>query len=322
MGSGVWRGFAPAAALVLSVGCVPDLPGNVASSPPKVQVLYTEGGVTMAAEDGLVEGVWLEVCPDDAAPCVGGYLGLPAEPTEDLVILLPGASTLNPEGVRGTARAFHFLPGPPLRDAGFTTWSLAYPQCGTPYGRDDLAYVLRAIDWARQDGADVLGVRRVFVLGYSTGGTLAYLVARQRALEAVAVLSGASRPEQFYDSWGLYRLLALLFPDNEGMCQAGMTLAAYGPPGSPAWDALDTVGHLAELQSPLIVVHGLRDVVYPAENAMAIEQAYQTLRDAGISLPPVQVHVLPGIDHFSPPSDPEVIGMVIKVFRRWSTPGL
>jgi len=302
--------------LVWATGCVPVLPENTKVGPPaRVQVSEADG-VTFWAEPDVDDAFWMEI-PRAHGGTVGGYLSHNESPHRSLVILLHGASTYESGGSTGAARQFHQGIGRSYRDAGYQTFSLDFRECGTPYGQGDLEDLLDVLEFLEQRGKALLGVDRVYTMGYSVGATLAMLANRQRPIAAVAAIAGVTEPRQFERSWDLYHLVARLYGHNQGLCQLGTTLAAYGPPGSPAWQMFNTVQQVAELTSPMIVVQGTLDQIYSIDNARNLDAAYARALLAGIPLPVVQFLYLEGSDHFVPMRDDAVTQSILEFFARF-----
>jgi len=190
-----------------------------------------------------------------------------------------------------------------LRKTGLMTWTLAVRECGTPYGGKDLTDVLDALDWLAGGGMAVLGVDRVYVVGYSSGATLTVLANERRTVRAVVEIDGLTGPSQLERYWGPYRLIADLFPWNTGLCQLGSTL--------------DAVRHVAELRSPMLVLHGERDVVFLVDNARAFQAAYETIRAQGANVPEAEFTYLPTGDHFNPIERDDVVEKVLGFLERF-----
>src|SRR5262245_37747648 len=168
-----------AIALPLCPGCLPPLPENAKpSDPPQRNILKEVPDGRMETEAGVSGAVWLEV-NRPGGNTIGGYLSQNDSPLKAVVIILHGASTFSPDGEIGSALIFHESLGAALQARGYLTWALAYPECGTAYGQDDLQSVIDAIDWLDRAGRSTLGLQRVYLAGYSTGGTLTILANRQ-----------------------------------------------------------------------------------------------------------------------------------------------
>jgi pimeloyl-ACP methyl ester carboxylesterase len=289
---------------------------NIAAGPASSVVYQEDGRARFAFEEGLEDGVWLEVDRVGEPGAVGGYLSQNANERGALIILLHGASTYDPEGTYGKARDFHREYAPDLWPFGYLTWSLAVRECGAAYGQGDLADVLEAIDWLDAEGKALLGVERVFVIGYSTGATVSTLVARHRQVDGVASMGGLAEPDQLEELWSLYDLLRRLFPQNVAMCQLGSTLDYYGPPGSPTWEALDTVARVDGLKSPALLVHAELDQVFFVDNTIHLQEQYEARLREGALLPEVEFFYVPGASHFDPPSSEEVLMRILDFFAR------
>lgn len=305
-------------ALLACHACTAILPENVDAPQEVTRTLVREvDGARFAAEEGVRDGTWLEVPRRGEPGHVGGYLSQAAGGGEALLVVLPGASTYYPGAMVAKARDYHGNYSAMLRRTGLRTWTLAVRECGTPYGREDLADVLTALDWLADGGAHILEVERVCLLGYSSGATLAVLANERRTVQAVVAIDGLTEPRQFEQYWGLYRVIADLFPRNTGLCQLGATLDAYGAPGAPAWDRLDAVRHVADLRSPMLVLHGERDFVFLVDNARALEAAYHWVVSQGARLPEVEFTYLPTGDHFNPIERGDVLDRVLMFLERY-----
>lgn len=318
VGNGLLVWTVLAGSLWLGTACTTILPNNVDAPQDVPRTLVREAaGARLAAENGLSDGLWLEVPRADESGYVGGYLSQNAAERGVLLILLPGASTYYPGGMVAKVRDYHDHFSAMLRKTGFATWTLAVRECGTPYGREDLADVLDALDWLSGGGATALGLERVYLVGYSSGATLATLASERRAVRAVVEIDGLTEPAQLETYWGLYRFIADLFPENTGLCQLRATLDAYGPPGAPGWSALDAVSRVAELRSPLLVLHGERDFVYLPDNARDLQAAYDAAKAGDDNVPDVEFDYLPTGDHFNPIERDSVVDEVLGFLERF-----
>lgn len=280
--------------------CLPGcLPENAGSAPPIARAdIEKTGQYLLASELNVEDALWLEILPDGDAPGIGGYLSPDPGTLRSLVVIVPGATTIPENGTIAHALEQERDLGRPFRDAGFRTWTLARSQCGTPYGEDDYRETLAAIDWLQRDGAARLGVERIFLLGYSTGATVAALISCDRELDGVAVVSGLLEPAQIFAARLGMEFLAAVYPRNEGFCQVGSTLRHYGKNGDPSWERLNTVARLNELKSPAIFVHGGDDIIYFSFGFFDLVSRFHQLRDSGVELPAVEFLYLPEGDHF------------------------
>ncbi|MCZ6766274.1 MAG: alpha/beta fold hydrolase [bacterium] len=284
--------------MCLCAGCV--IPINVEVDSPLRTITEEKLGARFSVEEGLEDAIWLEIERVDEPGYVGGYLS-----TNDhrgaLIILLAGASTFSPGGPEENARDFHLELGTVMRERDYRTWSLALRECGTAYGQGDLRDAEEALDWLERNGKTLLGVQRVYVIGYSSGATVATLLNRTRDVDALVSIAGLTEPDQLEANWALYSLLRSLFPLNEGLCQPGSTLDFYGSPGSPLWDELDTVNRVEELRNPELLVHGTQDVIFFVENTIHLQERFEERVAAGAHLAPLEFMILPGANHFGPP---------------------
>jgi pimeloyl-ACP methyl ester carboxylesterase len=307
------RAIVAVAILLTSGGCLPPLPvnagawPNLTSTPPE----YFNSPLADAAD-----AVWFEVPRAGEPGFAGGYLS--SEPAADLVLVLTGASTYYWGGPPEKARDYHEGFSAKLRAAGFRTWTLAPRECGTPWGGGDLADVLSVLDWLDAGGREQLGARRVLIVGYSNGGTLACLASVERRVDAVVAVSGLTSGGQLERHYAFYQAIAALYPSNVGLCQLGVTLQAYGPPGAAGWRALDVVGRVAELRSPMLVIHGEQDFVFYTDNARALEQAYAAALGDGVVVPECRFLYVPGLGHFDVLEHPEVLPRILAFLERYA----
>lgn len=301
--------------LPLLAGCLPE---NIGASPHPGRTLVSESAsAALYTEDGVDTSFWLEAERGDEPGRVGGYLSDPPAHGAGLVLLLCGASSFDPEGPLGVTRYSHHFFQDDFSARGLRIWTIQRRECGTPYGQDDLRDVLQAIDWLEREGGAWLGVERVYLYGFSTGGTVATLANRQRNVTAVVSIGGLTRPDQFWQQRGLYETLTDLFPQNTGICQLKSTLDQYGPVDSPGWQTLNTVDHLEELRNPSFFIQGGLDLVYSSENLLKLRARYEQLQAAGATLAPAEFLFLPTADHARPVNDPVVIGKTLDFLVRF-----
>lgn len=295
-------------------GCIPPLPVNVGAVPEHVRVLVERiGDAGFFEEEGLEFGSWLEVDRVREAGVVGGYFRASETDSGSLIVCLPGASSFYDGGMVAKVRDYHLNFLAPYQEAGFATWALAVRECGSPYGEDDLADLREALDWLEREGKAQLGVERVYLLGYSSGSVLVALANLEYELDGVITLSGLMQPDHLEQFRGVYLAIAALYPENAGLCQFGDTLREYGPAGSAAWGALDVVGRVGELRNPMLVVHGERDLVYPVENALALQEAQDAL--AAMDRPEIEFFIPARGNHLNVFDDPEVVERVLEFLR-------
>lgn len=308
------RLFAAAVLLAGASACVPPLlPENVGKAPDYARTwLRSAGGADFYSEEGLADGVWLSVARPRAAEPVSGYLSLPPEGAAALVLLLSGASSFYELGPVEKARYYHDHFAAELRSAGFGTWTLVVRECGTPYGGGDLEDTLDALDWLENGGLALLGAERTYLVGYSSGGTVANLVAIRRELSAIVSVSGLSESGELERRYGLLRLVAALYARTTGICQLGDTLRAYGPPGSPLWSALDVSGRVSEMRSRMLVMHGERDLVFPATSSRVLQDAYVDAVARGAVLPPAAFEFVDSGRHVNMLELPDVRARIVE----------
>lgn len=289
-------------------GCSLILPENVGKErkPNRTQV-RSAPEAAMLLEENLTDGYWLEVERGREPGRLGGYFSDPPNPSPTLVIVLGGASSFEPGGPIDASKFTHEYYAPRLGARGHRIWTLVRRECGTPYGGDDVLDVIEALDWLEREGQEWLGVERVYLYGYSTGATQANLANRQRQVTAIVSISGLTRPNQFEEFWGLYQLIAAMFPRNTGICQLRTTLEVYGPPGAPGWEALNTVDHLDELLSPMLLVQSSADPIYFNHNLRELRARYEQLVASGAQVAPLEFLYVPRLNHYEVANDPQVV---------------
>ena len=300
------------------IGCQFILPLNVFIELPTgetIPPLIAAG--RFVEDDAFDDAVWLEIDRTHAEGTIGGFLSTNQNSRAALILMLSGASTLTAGGPRGVAIKNHAQYSREYRDAGFLTWVLMLPECRVPYGGQGVDDVVEVIDWLEDGAKDVLGVERIYVLGYSTGATIANLVNLRRSVTASVSVSGLTQPDQFREDRRLFEFIAGLFPSNEGMCQLQATLDAYGPPDSPRWNALDVVSRVDELQNPMLVIHGTEDFVYSLDNARNLEAAYVDRAATVEDLAPLEFLYVEGSGHFLQDENLELRPIIVEYFERF-----
>lgn len=307
--------FAVGVSLSLATaGCLPE---NVGADPAKPRAaLLASDSFSLATEIGTDGALWLEISSTHDAPAIGGYVSPEPTPRRSLVVMLPGATTWEEDGVVGHALYFHRGLGPYFENQGFRVWTLARQECGTPYGGEDLAQSLAAIDWLQREGMGVLEVDRVFLLGYSTGGTLAALIGTMRELDGIAVVSAILDPRQIFVLRGGFEFFGAVFPNNENCCQIRDTLRAYGPQSNPAWNRIGIIDRLAEIQSPTLFFHGALDLVHLSFAFVDLRRRHAELVASGANLVPMEFLLLSDGDHFATVLEDSSRASILDYFAR------
>ncbi len=307
-------------AFVLSAvtGCLPA-PQADAPTPEPARTLVETGNVhSLYHEEGLDDAAWLELSrTEESGGPIGGYFTSPPNARRAFVLLLQGANPGGAEMRLPHTLSTHRSLGRAFVQAGFSTWTPYFPECGIPYGSKDLDDVLAAIDWLTEDGATSFNVDRLYVVGYSKGATLATLANLRRRATAYVSLNGLTQPDSLEKNWLVYGLTVTVYPANEGFCQMKSTLDAYGPPGSPAWDVLDAVSRIDQLVSPELFVHDIDDPVYPSAGTQAMQTRYQAGLAAGEQLVPLDFIFLPGFNHFAVRTDPAIHQQIVDYLLRF-----
>jgi pimeloyl-ACP methyl ester carboxylesterase len=210
----------------------------------------------------------------------------------DLVLLHGGGGNVDDlAGLRSALRPGHRLILPEQRAHGRT------PDVG------ELRYAQMAVDTAAL--IDGLGLRGVDLVGWSDGGIIALMVARDRPeLVGHVVTIGANvnsdgAPDPVSEenmAWVTTATPAdLPFDMPEA---AKKKLLAMWVPGPEI-----TVADLARVNTPVLLISGDRDLV-TLEHTLAMFHA----------LPDAQLAVIPGADHQVPQSRPEAIGAMVLAF--------
>lgn len=135
-------------------------------------------------------------------------------------------------------------------------------------GWQEVRDVDAAVSWARS-----LGYRRVATVGFSLGAAVALRHAALRAgVDAVVAVSGPG--QWYYRGSPSMRLLHRLVLSPVG--RAALRVGRRTRVTSQRWVEpypLDPVAAAAELDVPLLVVHGDRDRYFPVEHARRISEA-------------------------------------------------
>ena len=208
----------------------------------------------------------------------------------DLVLLHGGGGTMDDlAGLRSALRPGHRLIVPEQRAHGRT------PDVG------DLSYAQMAADTSAL--LDGLGVRAADLVGWSDGGIIALLIARDRpdlvrhvvAIGANVDSDGAPDPmSEQSTAWFANATPADL--DFAMSVDAKVKLLAMWGAGPGI-----TVADLARVTPPVLLISGDRDLV-TLEHTLAMYHA----------LPDAQLAVIPAADHHVPQSRPEAVaGLII-----------
>jgi len=282
-------------------------------------LLRTEGSATFFREDNLTNGVWVEVPRIGEPGTVGGYLLDNPQHRGALIVVLPGASTFAEDGMVGRALRHHREWLRPYQQAGYLTWVLVLRECGTPYGRDDLADARAALRWLLEGGQEALGVSRIYLLGYSSGAIVALLANLEFDLAGVVAIDALTQPDQLERLWYLYDMITRFYPRNGGMCQLRSTLYEYGVPGDPAWDAIDLVSRAHLIRNPTLLIHGERDPVFFSQNSIALHDAYVTVQSTHPHLPPLELALIRNAGHYGMIDNPVTAEKVLDFLERMET---
>lgn len=178
-----------------------------------------------------------------------------------------------------------------LARRGLAVWNVEYRGTGSDGGGWPTTFldVAAALDHLAE--VEAVDRARIATCGHSAGGHLALWSAGRAALPHGSAL-------------GAPRLRPLAAVSLGGVCDleegardalgagAVEALLGAGPDAEPARYATASPSRLLPLGASLLLVHGEADDVVPAEQSKAFAEA---AREAG---DPVELRVLPGVDHF------------------------
>ena len=302
--------------MIFASGCVEFILSDITPAvnceplpdPERTPVAQSETAL-LATESGVGDLQWLQIDRPSQAGTVGGYYAAGNNSRGSLIILLTGASTLEPAGRRTAALKLYNGYGFRFQREGFSVWSLVLSE-DTPYGAEEVTEVVDVIDWLDGEGREFLGVERVYIVGYSAGATTTNLVNLQRDVTAVVSLGGLTRGDQYQANAVIYRMITDLFPCNTGMGQLRQTIDAYGGLDQ---DPMDVVSRVAEIRNPTLFVHTLDDIVHDVSNPQALERAYrEELATGNQALPVLTFRYYPRGGHLSHVRDPDLYPPVIE----------
>jgi pimeloyl-ACP methyl ester carboxylesterase len=211
---------------------------------------------------------------------------------QDLVLLHGGGGTVDDlAGLRSALRPGQRIIAPEQRAHGRT------PDVG------ELRYAQMAADTAAL--LDGMGVRDADLVGWSDGGIIALMIARDRpdlvrhvvAIGANVDSAGAPDPmsEESMAWFATATPADLTFKMSDAAKEKLLAMWQAGPE--------ITVADLARVTPPVLLVSGDRDLV-TLEHTLAMYHA----------LPDAQLAVIPGADHHVPQSKPKAIAAVILAF--------
>ena len=82
-------------------------------------------------------------------------------------------------------------------------------------------------------------------------------------------------------------------------------------------DALDVVSRTDELQNPMLVIHGMEDLVYSLDNARNLEAAYIERAASVSDLAPLEFLYVEGSSHFLQDENLELRPIIVEYFERF-----
>ncbi len=323
----VARRFTVLAALLASLasypGCVSELlPANIGNpmAPAGLVIERTDKATLSRVLDDDV--YWLDVeRQSDDGGTVGGFISPRHEHDGGLVMFLDGASTFAEGGELEAARLNYHLFSDDICGAGFMMWVPVLPEEDTPFGGEDLNHALELIDWLDAGGKEFLRVERIYVVGYSAGGTIANLINLRRDVTAIVSLASLTHSDQLDEMTPIYRAFESLFPDNTGARYIDATIRSLEPPDSEKRQQMDVVAQVEHLRNPTLFVHGMDDIIFFAENTLALEARYWELLAEGVQMPELDFLYMPGEDHFQIGADPYVRAQVVDYLLQFESPG-
>jgi pimeloyl-ACP methyl ester carboxylesterase len=261
---------------------------------PPVELTERSGIAAVGTVPGVSDAQWLQIERQRGPGLIGGYVAPEASPRGSLVLLLGGAGTLH-KNARVEAVLSHYRDyGIRFRHAGFRVWAPVLSEAD-PYGTTEVDDVVEILEWLDGPGRVLLGIDRVFVVGYSTGATTAGFANLRAPAAAVVALAPLTEPNQLIRLADLYGYIADLFPCNTGLQQFRHTLDYYGAVG---WGSFDVVTRVGEMRNPALFVTAEDDIVYGPVNVRDLEQAYRAALASGTSMPELTFEYLTGGGHF------------------------
>ncbi|MFN0137775.1 MAG: alpha/beta hydrolase family protein, partial [Phycisphaerae bacterium] len=153
-----------------------------------------------------------------------------------------------------------------------------------PYATREVDEAAALIDWLDAEGRSLLGVDRVYIVGYSTGGTVVNFLNLRSRVDAMVSIAGLTQPDQLQQNETLDRLIADLFDCNSAFRQLERTIDHYSRVG---WGNFDMPARVTELKSPMLMLTTLDDWVQWPANTQAVEQAYNDALAEGAIMPPI-----------------------------------
>lgn len=262
---------------------------------PEVKITETTDTAAVGNIPELDDVRWLEVQADvettdlstgeksTSARAIGGYFS-PEDPIRpSLVILLSGGATLEPTGRQGTALWLYQNYGTNFRLSGYRIWVPVLSE-DEPYGTREVDEAAALIDWLDAEGRALLHVTRVYVVGYSTGGTLVNFLNLRSRVDAMVSIAGLTQPDQLLENEQVDRFVAGLFDCNSALRQLERTIDFYSRVG---WNHFDLPARVTELKSPMLMLTTLDDWVQWPSNTQAVETAYNDAVANGAILPPL-----------------------------------
>jgi pimeloyl-ACP methyl ester carboxylesterase len=311
------RAISVSAGCLLTLGCA-DLQYYIpaincgATNVPNVQTLKEIGTAEICAASGVADADWLSLPRRAAGGAIGGFLSREAGPRGSLAILITGAGTLYSDARVTGALRFYREYGGLFQDRGFRVLSLVQPE-DAPYATREVDDLVELLTWLDAEGKALLGVRNVFVIGYSTGATTASFANLRAAANAYVCVATLTGPQQLQRSVEAYRGFADLFGCNTGFAQLALTIDYYEAVG---WHAFDLVSRVAELTSPALYMAAEDDSIYEPQNARRLEAAYCAALDAGLAPPELTFEYAPRGGHFVYVTDRRYFEPVLEFVER------
>lgn len=201
-----------------------------------------------------------------------------------------------------------------LSPLGYTVAAHAYREEDSGYGELDVPDTLDAIDWLRGEGAQKLGLNRVFLAGSSRGGIIAQQVAFQvppGVLAGIVADRGVTDFVRLNDRRILY--LAGLFGQTvKAAVQQTIDWLGVLPEDDPGpWLAISSINYVADIDTPMLVMHGTGDTVIPFEQAAAFKDAAEAAGRTNI-----EFYLHSATDHITLGFQPEFRWVIIDFLNR------
>lgn len=183
-----------------------------------------------------------------------------------------------------------------------------------PYASGEVDDLTLMVAWLNAEGRGLLGVDRVYLVGYSTGATTAVFANDRCDVTAVVAIAPLTGPAQLVRSAAVYRRLADAFPCNSGFQQMRRTIDAYESAG---WEGFDAAARVPQMRNPVLFMQASDDFVYLVSNTQDVERAYREALAAGRAVPEMTFVYPAHAGHFAYVLDPRWFEPVLAYLERF-----